>query len=41
MKYIMAISQQRGVKRTAEVSENEDLEDSNNDSVMEELPALP
>lgn len=40
MKYILAISQQRGMKRTAEESENDDelknLEEFSNDSLMEE-----
>ncbi|XP_061483500.1 periodic tryptophan protein 2 homolog [Rhineura floridana] len=41
MKYILAISQQRGIKRAAEASENnEDLENSTNDSVMEESAML-
>ncbi|XP_048350885.1 periodic tryptophan protein 2 homolog [Sphaerodactylus townsendi] len=44
MKYILAISQQRGMKRTAEESENDedlqDLEESRNDSPMEESVVL-
>ncbi|KAJ7320622.1 hypothetical protein JRQ81_020133 [Phrynocephalus forsythii] len=44
MKYILSISQQRGVKRTAELSENDEdlqsLESSSSDSVMEEPAVL-
>lgn len=39
MKYILSISQQRGMKRRAEDSENNDLknlEDSSNEDFMEE-----
>ncbi|KAJ6667645.1 hypothetical protein lerEdw1_016766 [Lerista edwardsae] len=39
MKYILAISQQRGMKRTAEESEDEDMPDSSNES-MEESAVL-
>ncbi|XP_066476131.1 periodic tryptophan protein 2 homolog [Tiliqua scincoides] len=39
MKYILAISQQHGVKRTAEESEDEDMPDSSNES-MEESTVL-
>lgn len=45
MKYILAISQQRGMKRTAEESENDEelqnLEEPSNDSLMEESVVLP
>ncbi|XP_042316227.1 periodic tryptophan protein 2 homolog [Sceloporus undulatus] len=44
MKYILSLSQQRGMKRPAEASENDEdlqsLEDSSNDSVMEESAVL-
>nr|XP_060626232.1 periodic tryptophan protein 2 homolog [Anolis sagrei ordinatus] len=44
MKYILSISQQRGIKRPAETSENDEdlvnLEESSNDSLMEESAGI-